>query len=167
MSPAGLHLRPLQDTDWPSVRAIYAEGIATGNATFETEPPGWEVWNAAHLAEARWVAQREGSVVGWAALSPVSSRCVYRGVAEVSVYVTAAARGAGVGRALLAALIQASEAMGIWTLRAGIFPKNTASAALHLALGFRLVGVQERLGELAGVWRNVALYERRSPTVGG
>jgi len=167
MSPAGLHLRPMQDADWPAVRAVYAEGISTGNATFESEVPAREAWNAGHLAEGRLVAERDGEVVGWAALSAVSSRCVYRGVAEVSVYVAAAARGSGVGRALLGALIRASEAAGIWTLRAGIFPENEASVALHLALGFRRVGVHERLGALDGVWRDVALYERRSDTVGG
>lgn len=166
MTSPGLRLRPMQDADWPAVHAIYAEGIATGHATFETDVPSREAWNAAHLAEGRVVAERDGRVVGWAALSPVSSRCVYRGVAEVSVYVAAAARGSGVGRALLDSLVRASEAAGIWTLQAGVFPENEASAALHLALGFRLIGVHERLGILGGVWRDVALYERRSPSVG-
>lgn len=166
MTAPGLRLRPMQDADWPAVHAIYAEGIATGHATFETDVPSREIWDAAHLADGRVVAERDGQVVGWAALSPVSSRCVYRGVAEVSVYVAAAARGSGVGRALLDALVRASEAAGIWTLQAGIFPENEASAALHRALGFRLIGVHERLGVLGGVWRDVALYERRSPSVG-
>jgi L-amino acid N-acyltransferase YncA len=166
MTSDGVRLRPLVAGDWPAVRRIYGEGIATGNATFETEPPDWSAWNAAHLAEARFVAERGASVVGWAALSPVSSRCVYRGVAEVSVYVAEAARGAGVGRILLRALIEASESAGIWTLQAGIFPENEASAGLHRALGFRLVGVHERLGVMHGRWRDVALYERRSATVG-
>lgn len=159
-------LRPLTAADWPSVRTIYAEGIATGEATFETAPPEWPAWNAGHLAGCRLAAEDGGRVVGWAALSPVSGRCVYAGVAEVSVYVAAAARGRGVGRALLAELVQASEDMGIWTLQAGIFPENAVSVALHHRCGFRTVGVRERLGAMNGRWRDVLLLERRSGRLG-
>lgn len=151
---------------WPAVRAIYAEGIATGNATFETEVPPWAAWDAAHLPHCRLVAVAGERLFGWAALSPVSGRCVYAGVAEVSIYVAADSRGRGVGKALLRALITASEQAGIWTLQAGIFPENGASLALHRACGFRRVGVRERIGELAGVWRDVVLLERRSTVAG-
>lgn len=152
--------------DWADVRRIYAQGIATGDATFETEVPSWEEWDRAHLAEVRLVARRGGGVVGWAALNPVSGRCVYGGVAEVSVYVAAEDRGEGVGRALLEELIRASEAAGLWTLQAGIFPENRASVRLHESCGFRRVGRRERLGRLAGRWRDVLLLERRSDLVG-
>ncbi|HEV8587544.1 MAG TPA: GNAT family N-acetyltransferase [Pyrinomonadaceae bacterium] len=152
--------------DWEQVREIYLEGIVTGNATFETEAPSWEAWDAAHLKFARLVARDGKGIVGWAALSPVSQRCVYSGVAEVSVYVSTARRQSGVGRKLLAALISASEENGIWTLQAGMFPENTASWALHERLGFREVGRRERIGKLNGVWRDTILLERRSRTVG-
>lgn len=147
------------------VSAIFEEGIATGDATFETEPPSWDAWDSAHT-DIRLVAENGDGVAGWAALSCCSDRCYYRGVAEVSVYVAAAARGRGVGRALLDAVISRSEAAGIWTLQAGIFPENKPSLRLHLGCGFRLVGVRERLGELGGVWRDVLLLERRSEAVG-
>lgn len=156
----------LQASDWESVRAIYVEGIATGNATFETEAPDWETWNQSHLPLARLVARREDSVLGWAALSPVSKRSVYAGVAEVSVYVAASARSEGVGHALLIALIEEAERNGIWTLQAGIFPENAPSVALHRKCGFREVGTREKLGRLNGVWRDVVLLERRSHAVG-
>lgn len=159
-------LRPMAPADWEAVRAIFQEGIATGDATFETRAPGWEAWNAAHLQAGRLVAVEDGRVVGWAALSPVSSRCVYAGVAEVSVYVAASHRGRGVGRALLQGLIRESENEGIWTLQAGIFPENGASRALHASCGFREVGVRERLGRHRGRWRDTLLLERRSTTVG-
>ncbi len=152
--------------DWSEVLRIYAEGIATGNATMETEPPSWETWDRAHRPDCRLVAREVRSVLGWAALSGVSERCAYGGVAEVSVYVSAGARGRGLGRALLSALVRASEEAGIWTLQAGIFPENTASLAIHQACGFRVVGVREKLGKLQGSWRDVALLERRSDTVG-
>jgi L-amino acid N-acyltransferase YncA len=158
-------IEPMQAGDWPRVREIYLEGIGTGHATFETDAPSWESWNAAHLPFARLVARR-GEIIGWAALSPVSQRCVYGGVAEVSVYVSSASRGVGAGRALLLSLIKASERNGIWTLQAGIFPENHASIALHLACGFREVGRRERIGKLNGVWRDTILLERRSQTTG-
>jgi L-amino acid N-acyltransferase YncA len=152
---------------WPEVRAIYLEGLATGDATFETEAPDWERWDASHLRACRLVALAEdGRVAGWAALSPVSARKVYAGVAEVSVYVGAEFRGRGLGRALLEALVRESESEGIWTLQAGIFPENRASVALHESCGFREVGRRERVGKLGGRWRDTVLLERRSRTVG-
>jgi len=157
-------VRDLRPEDWPQVSAIYEDGIATGNATFETAAPAWEVWDAAH-PEHRLVAELGGEVAGWAALAPVSGRPCYRGVAEESVYVAAWARGRGVGRELLEALVVRADAAGIWTLEAGIFPENRASVRLHLVCGFRIVGVRERLGQLGGVWRDVLLLERRSPVV--
>lgn len=156
----------MHPSHWEQVRAIYLEGIETNNATFETDPPPWEQWDSGHLAVGRLVATRGATVLGWAALSGVSSRCVYAGVAEVSVYVGQAFRGQRVGRALLEALIQASEQAGIWTLQAGIFPENQASVVLHQRCGFREVGRRERLGKLHGVWRDVLLMERRSRVVG-
>jgi len=160
-------IRALAEDDWPAVAAIYAEGIATRNATFETAVPSWEAWNASHQAEHRLVAEEGGRVVGWAALSPVSDRCCYAGVAENSVYVAAEARGRGIGRALLEQLISATEAAGLWTIETGIFPENEASVALHERCSFRVVGVRKRLGQLDGVWRDVLLLERRSGVVGG
>jgi L-amino acid N-acyltransferase YncA len=173
-------IRPLQIQDWPSVCEIYREGIATGNATFETELPTWEKWDSNHRKDCRLaarvanaesiasvsLAENDSPLLGWAALSPVSSRRVYAGVAEVSVYVAASARGHGVGKALLQAVIKESEASSIWTLQAGIFPENTASITLHKSLGFREVGMRQRVGQLGNVWRDVLLLERRSATVG-
>ncbi len=152
--------------DWPTVEAIYRQGIATRQATFETETPSWEVWDTRHAPAPRLVARLDGCPVGWAALSPVSVRTVYRGVAEASVYVAEWSRGQGVGRALLIELVRQSEALGYWTLQASIFPENTASLALHAACGFRQVGRRERLGQLDGVWHDVLLLERRSAVVG-
>jgi phosphinothricin acetyltransferase len=152
--------------DWPAVAAIYDEGIATSNATFEQEVPAWEVWDANHLPTCRLVARVGGEVVGWAALSPVSRRHVYRGVAEVSVYVAASARGHGVGLMLLQRLVEESERAGIWTMQAGIFPENGASIRLHERCGFRVVGRRERIGQMNGVWRDTVLMERRSNVVG-
>ena len=158
---------PLTADHWPAVRAIYEAGIATGNATFETQAPTWEAWDKSHLEHSRLVAlSTDGTVLGWAALSPVSSRCVYGGVAELSIYIAATARGQGVGQQLLQALIQASEANGIWTLQAGTFAENAASIGLHTQAGFRLIGYRERIGQHHGVWRNTVQMERRSPTVG-
>ncbi len=152
--------------DWESVRSIYEEGIATGNATFETSAPDWEKWDSDHLREGRLVARSCGQVIGWAALSSVSERCVYAGVAEVSVYVSSSNRGRGVGEALLGSLVVKAEEAGLWTLQAGIFPENGSSMAIHRKLGFREVGTRRRLGKLKGVWRDVVLLERRSTVAG-
>jgi phosphinothricin acetyltransferase len=152
--------------DWPEVRRIYAEGIATGNATLESVPPPWESWDGAHRPDCRYVARAGEQTLGWAALSRVSERCAYGGVAEVSVYVAESARGRGVGRRLLEELVRGSEEAGVWTLQAGIFPENVASIAIHSLCGFRVVGVRERLGKLDGIWRDVMLLERRSSRVG-
>jgi L-amino acid N-acyltransferase YncA len=151
--------------DWPAVAAIYRHGIETGDATFETEVPSWEDWDMAHLPQ-RIVARLDGDVVGWAALPPMSDRSAYRGVAWDSVYVEPGAQGRGIGRLLLERLIRESEAAGIWTLQAGIFPENHASLALHGRCGFRVVGVRERLAQREGRWRDVVLLERRSRVVG-
>lgn len=160
-----MSIRELRPDDWPAVRAIYEAGIRTGNATFETQSPSWEHWDAEH-PKLRVVAERAGSVVGWTALSPASARRCYRGVGDVRVYVAEAARGSGVGRELLGELVGRSEDAGYWTLSAGVFPENEASLRLHRACGFREVGVRERLGESGGVWRDVILLERRSTLVG-
>ena len=158
----------MQAADWPAVRAIYEEGIATGLATFERSAPSCDAWDRSHRHECRLVARNsDGAVVGWAALSHYSARAVYAGVAELSVYVAQRTRGAGVGRVLLGALIEASEAAGIWTLQAGVMADNAASLALHEGLGFRRVGVRERIGrDATGRWRDVVLLERRSAIVG-
>jgi L-amino acid N-acyltransferase YncA len=167
IQPDDLRIDPLQPRDWPAVVAIYAQGIATGNATFETAPPTWERWDQGHLPGHRLVARAgDGQVVAWAALAPVSDRCAYAGVAENSIYVAEVARGRGVGRRLLTALLEGAEQAGIWTVQTGIFPENTASLALHQRCGFRVVGVRERLGQLHGRWRDVVFVERRSPVVG-
>lgn len=156
-------LRPLH---WPVVRTIYEAGIATGNATFETTTPSWNDWDAAHLSSHRFVGLDDaGTVLGWTAVSAVSARAVYAGVVEHSVYVHPEHQGAGVGRQLLQALIASTEAAGIWTIQTGIFPENTASLAVHERAGFRVVGRRERMGQLAGQWRDVVLLERRSPNV--
>jgi L-amino acid N-acyltransferase YncA len=152
--------------DWPAVRAVYLEGIATGDATFETEAPSWETWDVAHLRAARLVARAGEDVIGWAALSPVSQRKAYAGVAEVSVYVAAHSRGKGVGRTLLERMIQEAEQNGIWTLQAAVFPENAATLALHKRCGFREVGRRERISKLNGNWRDTIQLERRSEIVG-
>jgi phosphinothricin acetyltransferase len=151
--------------DWAAVSAIYADGIETRNATFETEIPAWDTWDAAHLDEPRLVARRDGQVVGWAALAPVSDRRCYRGVAESSVYVARGAQSQGIGRSLLNELVRLAEEAGLWTIQAGVFPENVASLQLHLSCGFRVVGVRERLGRLDGVWRDVVFLERRSKEI--
>ena len=160
-----MEVRGLRPQDWPAVRAVYEAGIATGNATFETGAPSWEVWNAAHLPAHRLVAAEGHRVLAWAALAPVSDRCAYAGVAEDSIYVAPDTQGRGVGRLLLGALVASAERAGIWTVQTGIFPENQASVRLHQACGFRIVGVRERLGQLHGRWRDVLLLERRSPLV--
>jgi len=156
-------IRKLEAGDWRAVKAIFAEGIATGQATFETEAPSWEHWNGAHFGGL--VAEEDGEVVGWTALTPYSARACYAGVAEESVYVAERARGRGVGGALLGSLIDQSERNGIWTLLAGVFPGNRASVTLHLGAGFRPVGLHERIGRLNGEWRDVLLLERRSEVI--
>ncbi len=152
--------------DWEQVRAIYLEGIASGQATFEVEAPSWEQWDASHHPFARLVARSGGRVLGWATLSPVSRRRCYAGVAEVSVYVGAASRGQGIGRRLLLAAIAESERQGIWTLQGATFPENEASLRVQRACGFREIGRRERIAQLCGVWRDTVLTERRSAIVG-
>lgn len=163
---SGFTIRDMQEQDWPEVVDIYRQGMRTGNATLETAVPSWEEWNAAHLSACRSIASQEERVLGWAALTPVSGRCVYAGVAEVSVYVATAAQHRGIGTTLLRALIDASEHEGIWMLQSGILAENEASLALHERCGFRIVGRREHLGQLNGVWRDVLLLERRSQSVG-
>jgi L-amino acid N-acyltransferase YncA len=156
-------LRDLEREDYSAVVAVFEEGIRTRNATFETAAPSWAEWDAAHLPAPRLVAEDEGTVVGWAALTPYSSRACYAGVAEDSVYVAERARGRGVGRALLEELCARADVLGIWTIQAGIVPENEASLTLHERCGFRRIGVHERIGQLDGVWRDVVLLERRVP----
>lgn len=156
----------MEPRDWDRVREIYLQGIAGGQATFETEAPSWESWDANHLASARLVAKDNGGITGWAALSAVSARRAYAGVAETSVYVATDRRGSGVGRQLLAELVSESEHNRIWTLQAVMFPENQASVALHKACGFREVGRRERISKLNGEWRDTVLFERRSRLVG-
>lgn len=163
---ATLVVEAMRPGDWDEVRAIYEQGIRTGDATFETSPPSWDEWDATHLAHCRLVARMDGRIVGWGALSPTSDRCAYSGVAEASVYVAEDARGRGVGGRVLGALILDSEREDIWTLQAGVFPENEGSLALFQRRGFRIVGKRERLGELHGRWRDVLLLERRSRVAG-
>ena len=157
----------MNDADWDAVRAIYLEGIATRNTTFETEAPSWDTWSNNHWPDCRLIARSNEKVLGWAVLSPVSRRTVYSGVAEVSVYVAADARGMGVAKALLGSLIDASGKAGIWSLQAGLFKEHPASIPLHKGVGFRKIGFQERKGSMDGAWRDVLLMERRSQVVGG
>ena len=161
-----LVIEEMRSEDWKLVKAIYLDGLATGQASFETAAPTFEQWDATHLSFARLVAREVDPIVGWAALSAVSQRQVYSGVAEVSVYVAAANRGAGIGRQLLTALVEESEQNGIWTLQASIFPENVPSITLHLACGFREVGRRERIGKMKDVWRDTILLERRSDRIG-
>lgn len=158
-------IRPLREEDWPAVERIYRDGIATGEATFETEPPSWEEFAASRLPAHGLVAVERGEVVGWAALSPTSGRACYAGVVEHSVYVAQSRRGRGIGKTLLEALVAGADAAGLWTIQTSIFPENEASVALHRALGFRVVGRRERIAQLDGVWRDTLLLERRSPHV--
>jgi L-amino acid N-acyltransferase YncA len=151
---------------WEAVKIIYEEGIATGNATFQQAAPGWDDWDNAHLKTCRLIATENNEVLGWAALSPVSSRCVYAGVAEVSVYVTANARGKNIGSLLLKELITESEKSGYWTLQSGVFPENKQSIAIHEKNGFRIIGYREKIGKMGDVWRDNISLERRSTIVG-
>ncbi|MEZ5043900.1 MAG: N-acetyltransferase family protein [Saprospiraceae bacterium] len=158
-----IHIRPLLSSDWPTVNAIYMQGIATGIATFETQAPAsWDIWDEKYLATCRFVAVIHNMVVGWIALTPFSKREVYRGVAEISLYVADQHRGQGIGKLLLQHLIQASELAGFWTLQSAIFATNSASIQLHLQLGFRLVGVREKIAMRDGIWHDNVLLERRS-----
>jgi L-amino acid N-acyltransferase YncA len=158
-------IRAMNPADWPAVERIYAEGIATGDATFETEPPTREEFDRSRLPGHRLVAVEHDEVVGWAALSPTSSRACYAGVVEHSVYVTETARGRGLGRELMRALITGADADGLWTIQTSVFPENAASLALHESVGFRVVGRRERIAQLGGVWRDTILLERRAPGV--
>jgi L-amino acid N-acyltransferase YncA len=164
-APPSVELRPLEPDDWPAVAEIYWEGMRDGLATFETEVPAWEVWDAAHLHGQRLVADVLGDVVGWAALSPASKRRCYFGVAEDSVYVAREAQRLGIGRKLLETLVAGAEAAGIWMIQTSIFPENRASLALHERCGFRVVGTRERIGKRDGVWRDTVFLERRSEVV--
>jgi L-amino acid N-acyltransferase YncA len=156
-------IREMRASDWPAVERIYAEGIATGDATFETEPPAWDAFDAGRLPGHRLVAVEGDEVVGWAALSPTSARACYAGVVEHSVYVSATARGRGIGRELLDALLASADDAGLWTVQTSIFPENIASLALHERAGFRVVGRRERIAQLNGAWRDTLLLERRAP----
>lgn len=162
----GGSIRPMLASDWPAVARIYTEGIDGGDATFEEQVPDWPEWDAAHIETCRLVVDRHEEVVAWAALSPVSKRAVYRGVAEVSIYVGSEAQGMGIGSGLLAALIQESESAGYWTLQTAIFPENHASISLHTGQGFRVVGIRERVGAQGERWRDTVFLERRSQKVG-
>ena len=166
-----MEIGPLTERHWDQVAVVYAEGIATGHATFEVEPPSWEQFAASRPGQHRHVATDHDQVLGWVAATPVSERSVYAGVVEHSVYVASAAQGRGVGRVLLQALVGSTETAGVWTIQSGVFGENTASLRLHAAAGFRVVGIRSRLGRmtygpLAGRWRDVVLLERRSPVVG-
>jgi L-amino acid N-acyltransferase YncA len=160
------YVRPMAPTDWPAIHRIYEDGIATGTATLDTIAPSWMAWDAAHLDACRVVAEEDGEVVAWAALTPVSGRCAYGGVAELSIYVAEDARGKKVGKRLLEELVLASEEAGFWTLQAQVFDTNEVSIHIHEAAGFRVVGVRERIGRVSGEWVNVVLLERRSQIVG-
>jgi L-amino acid N-acyltransferase YncA len=158
-----MEIRPMEPSDWPAVKAIYEQGIATKLATFETSTPGWADWDGAYLGDHRLVAELDGAVVGWAALLPTSRRACYAGVVENSVYVAEGARGQGIGRALLGRLLEGAEHAGFWTVQASVFADNAASIAFHERCGFRIVGTRERIGQLDGVWRDTVLLERRTP----
>jgi len=159
-------IEEMKDESWEAVRRIYTDGIATKNATFQTESPEWEAWDQSHRKDCRLIARIDNQIAGWAALSNVSSRCVYAGVAEVSIYMDPAFRGMGIGDQLMKQLIAESEKNGLWTLQAGIFPENKASIALHLKNGFKILGIREKIGKLENVWRDTVLLERRSKVVG-
>lgn len=161
-----IEIKKMKPNDWEAVFSIYLEGIATGLATFETTVPNYETWNKAHLTDCRLIATENNEVLGWSALSPVSSRCVYGGVAEISVYISKKSRGLGIGKQLLEQLILESESAGIWSLQSGVFPENIGSIKLHENVGFRYIGKKERIGKLHGIWKDNLLFERRSKKVG-
>ncbi len=161
-----IEFQALEPKHWVQVKSIYEEGIKTGNATFQQEAPGWDQWNTDHLKHSRIVAIVGNEVAGWAALTPVSGRCVYAGVAEVSVYVSEKFRGQKIGHSLLEELVKQSEANNLWTLQAGIFPENNASIKIHEANGFRIIGYREKIGQMNGVWRDNLFLERRSKIIG-
>ncbi len=159
-------IRNMISVDWSEVEKIYLEGIATKNATFEVSSPGWEKWDSNHLKKMRLVYEIDGKIVGWAALSPVSARNVYAGVAEISIYISEQYKGRGVGSKLMKTVIEESEKEGIWTIHSGVFPENTQSLALHHKFGFRTIGYREKIARLDGIWRDVLLLERRSRVTG-
>jgi len=161
-----IEIRPILDSDWERIKTIFEEGIETGLATFETKAPDWKTWNSDHLSECRLLAHEGAEILGWAALSQVSDRCVYGGVAEVSVYVSSSRRGLGVGHGLLNSLAFCSESNGYWTLQSGIFSENHASIRLHEKAGFRIIGFRERIGKIKGQWMDNILMERRSNKIG-
>lgn len=161
-----MQVREMKASDWEDVSQIYAQGIATGFATFEQTISSYESWNQAHVEKCRLIAEENGEILGWAALSPVSSRCVYGGIGEVSVYIRAESRGKGVGKLLLKQLISESEKAGFWTIQSGIFPENEASIHLHKKIGFRFIGKRERVGKIQGIWKDNLLFEKRSETIG-
>jgi L-amino acid N-acyltransferase YncA len=161
-----VNIENIQDFHYPNLVNIYLQGIKSGHATFQTSAPTWEEWDNSHLKHSRLLAIENDQVLGWAALTPVSSRCVYGGVAEVSVYIAMEARGKGVGTRLLSALVTASEQNQIWTLQSGIFPENTASVHIHQKCGFRIVGIREKIGKMGAIWRDNLLLERRSTHIG-
>lgn len=162
-----MRIRNMTQEDWPEVAKIYLDGISTGYATFETLVPDFQSWDKSHIKECRLIAEKEGKILGWAALSPVSSRCVYGGIGEVSVYISSRSRGLGVGEALLLKLIEESEKEGYWTIQAGIFPENIASIKLHKKVGFRFIGKREKIGKTKdGLWKDNLLFEKRSEIVG-
>lgn len=161
-----MQIQPMLPEHWPTVKRIYEEGIATGNATFQTTAPEWKEWDEAHVKNSRIISIENNEVLGWAALTAVSGRCVYAGVAEISVYVAAAARGKGIGKKLLQALIAESEKNNFWTLQAGIFPENESSVQIHTGCGFRIIGRRVKIGQMNGQWRDTLLLERRSKITG-
>ena len=161
-----MEISTLQKEDWTAVKNIYELGIATGIATFETAAPTWEQWDNNHLALGRLVAVSNQAVIGWAALTPISNRCIYQGVAEVSIYIHPDYRGKGIGKLLLKNLVFESEKADIWTLHSAIFRENIGSIALHKKIGFRMIGYREKIGKLNGIWKDNVLMERRSQVVG-
>ncbi len=161
-----IEFKTMEPDHWNEVRRIYEEGLATMNATFQTTAPEWEEWDRAHIQKCRLIALDKGEIVGWAALTPVSDRCVYGGVAEVSIYISSSARGKGIGKELLQNLIENSESNQFWTLQAGIFPENKASIKIHEENGFRIIGTREKIGQMNGGWRDTVIMERRSNKVG-